>query len=341
MKVISRPLILAILSVSMFNSPLRGGVLLSEISGGGSSDWIEVMLAPGSEPMDISFLFVTMYYGTNEKLADSPVTLYAEDRPATAWDDRFAVIRFVSSSQEDETDITGDINGNGIRDIYCVNYGLWNTDCCVAIDSNDDPADNGMLDFMAFSNRDGSINSTIASYINYAISHGMWQSCASPNLQDCCVFAGEEGMNSYSTISRTGTADTGSADNFILTPYATPGRDNIIGNGSDRGRVIKSLKDPIVYDYDRAGNSGIMELPLFLYSRASLRVRIFNASGMPVYCGPLLRDLDPGFYTASLNICDFRGGLRAGLYPVRIEAVDSDTGKTRSLAIKLIVVRKK
>jgi len=39
------------------------------------------------------------------------------------------------------------------------------TDCVVSIDNDDDPSNNGILDFIAYSNRDGTPNTTIESYM--------------------------------------------------------------------------------------------------------------------------------------------------------------------------------
>lgn len=318
------------------HSPLRGGLLLNEVSAGGSIDWIELKLTPDTDCLEISQLFATMYYGTNEKISDSPVTLYGSDRPETLWDDRFAVIYFSSSGTSDETDTAGDLNNNSIREIYCNNYGLWNTDCCVAIDHDDDPSNNGIIDFMAFSNRDGSINSTIASYINYAITYRMWNECASVNLQECCFDTGLNGMKSWQTLSRTGSADTESVTDFVLTSYATPGRENIVSAPGGRG-ILKPVKSRLVHNY--GNTTGKIELPVFLYRRASLRVRIFNSAGMNVYTGPLITDASPGFLAISICEKDIRGRILTGLYPVSIEAVDLSDGSTGSLRITLIMVR--
>lgn len=332
------PVILAV--ALYFKSPLSGGILLNEISAGGASDWVELKLTGDSAPVDISAFFVTMYYGSNERISGESVTVYPSDIPDTPWDDRFAVIHFTGTVTPDETDSAGDLNNNGVRDLYCANYGLWNTDCCVSIDSDDDPANNGITDFVAFSNRDGSINSTIASYINSAAGYGMWESCASPNVQDCCVFIGKDGMNSYSTLSRTGPSDTNSMVDFAVTPYATPGRDNVTGV-TGGGDVIRALKKHVTYDYDRYGAGGEIDIPLFLYGKASLRVRIFNAAGYNVYTGPLLKDIDPGYFTVRINASWIKGRLLAGLYPVSIEAVSCDKGGTGSFPVILVVARRK
>jgi len=330
-------ILLSLILASSNLSPLRGELLLNEISAGGRTDWVELKLTPGTVSMDISPLFVTMYYGTNEALASSPVTMYCEDKPETPWDDRFAVIYFTTEQSIDETDTAGDLNNNRVRDIYCNNYGLWNTDCCVSIDSDDDPANNGIIDFMAFSNRDGSINSTIASYINSAIKAGMWNDCVSSNTQDCCCYIGTEGMDSWSTLSRTGSDDTGTFNDFVLTPYATPGRENITDISSGCGRILKPLKNRVVYKY--GSTSGTIELPLFLYRKTSLRVRIFNSAGMGIYTGPLVTDALPGFFTAVISERDLKGRILTGLYPVSIEAVDSANGRAESYGIILIVAR--
>lgn len=318
-------------------SPLRGDIFLNEISAGGGTDWIELKLTPDTDSMDISGLFVTMYYGTNRRIADSPVTLYSRDIPETPWDDRFAVIYFTSVQSGDETDEAGDLNNNGIREIYCDNYGLWNTDCSVSIDTDDDPANNGILDFAAFSNRDGSINTTVASYISSAIKYGMWHDSVSSNLQDCCSYIGPDGMNSWSTLSRNDAADTNSMDDFVLTPYATPGKENIINTPGVRSGILRPLKKRILYKPGPA--SADIELPLFIYTSASLRIRIFNSAGMSIYTGPLLTDVVPGYYTALIRHSDLKGRILTGLYPVSIEAVGSSNGRTESCAVTIIVVR--
>ena len=211
-----------------FSQAVFAGPLINEISAGGSSDWVEITLSGDTESCDISQCFVTMYYGTNEKIASSPVTLHNRDLRETPYNDRFAVIHFTPLSVADETDATGDTNGNGILDVYCCNYGLWNTDCVVSIDSDDIHTNGGILDFVAFSNRDGSMNTTIGGYIKAASAAGQWETCSSSNIQVCAVDIGAEGLVSYSTISRIAGTDTNSFNDFQITPYATPGRENII-----------------------------------------------------------------------------------------------------------------
>ena len=194
-----------IFSVLLFTlpAPLFSELLISEFTTNASGDWVEIVLTEGGPAeMDVSALYVTMYYGTNESLAGETVTMRSVDIPETAFDDRYAVIHLSGPSGADETDAAGDLNGNGIRDIYCNNYSgsLWNSDGIVAIDTDDDPG-NGMIDCAAYSNRDGSMNSTIESYILSAAKNGQWVT-ESGDIQQCSVDIGPNGLESWMSLCR-------------------------------------------------------------------------------------------------------------------------------------------
>jgi len=317
-------------------SSCYGQILINEISAGGSTDWVEIKVSEDVSAIDISGLFVTMYYGSNEKIAGSPVTLRGKDIPETPYDDRFAVIHFSSSGGTDETDAAGDINGNGVRDLYCNNYGLWNTDCVVSIDTDDDPANGGIIDFAAFSNRDGSVNSTIAGYMKYASDSGEWITCSSANPQDCMTYIGENGMNSYSTLSRKKAADTNSPDDFILTQYSTPGRDNIVNHIHGNKKTAEPLSDRIIYRPDR--EQGIIPVKILVHKKCSVKIRIFNAAGSGIYSSDLLRELTPGFHTLNIRASELKGKLLTGLYPVKLEFYAE--GRSDKSTIYLVLLRR-
>jgi hypothetical protein len=316
--------------------PAFPGPLINEVSAGGTGDWVEITVSDDTESCDISQYFVTMYYGTNEKLASSPVTLRNRDLPSTPYDDRFAVIHFTSVPVEDETDATGDTNGNGVLDVYCCNYGLWNTDCVVAIDTDDDPSNGGIIDFIAFSNRDGSMNTTIKGYIEAAISAGQWTACINPNMQNCCVYTGTGGLTGSATISRIRRADTNTPDDFVVTPYATPGRENIINADKGSRKIFKVISKEISH---RSG-SGSIKVPLFLYETCSVKLRIFTSTGFTVYSSQLNEDLNPGWYTFSIPEHDLHGRILTGLYPVKIEAAGKVSG-TETATVFLVIAGKR
>lgn len=325
----SIPLILVLQNVS-------AGPLINEISAGGSSDWVEITLSGETASCDISQYFVTMYYGTNEKIALSPVTLRNRDLTETPYDDRFAVIHFTPSPVDDETDATGDTNRNGVLDLYCCNYGLWNTDCVVSIDSDDLPANGGILDFAAFSNRDGSMNSTIGGYINAASSAGEWEICTNANIQECAVDIGKDGLNSYSTISRISKADTNSLNDFTVTPYSTPGRENITKTGKGKRKLFRTESKQLSHRY----GSGTIKIPVFLYESCSIKLRVFNSTGFILYSSDLKEDLTPGYYTFYIQEKELHGKVLTGLYPVKLEAAGKSS-KSESETVFIVMVRKR
>lgn len=316
--------------------PVYAGILINEISAGGKSDWVELKATDDISAADISSLFVTMYYGTNEKIAGETVTLRGKNIPETPYDDRFAVIHFSSSGERDETDAAGDINNNGVRDLYCCNNSLWNTDCVTAIDTDDEPENGGIIDFVAFSGRDGTPNSIISGYMKSASDSGEWLQCNSSNTQECMVFTGEKGMNSYSTLSRKSSGDTNTPEDFTVTPYATPGKENIIKKESKKNKIAKPLSEKITYKPGRS--QGCIPFHLFIYRQCSVKIKIFNAAGTGIFSSKLIKDINPGYFTLKIKETDLRGKILTGLFPVFIEAYAD--GKTDKSVVYLVMIRR-
>jgi hypothetical protein len=334
-----RDSIILVLLIMLCPLKLYAMLLINEISSSSSPNWVELKLTGGIPAMDISHLMVTMYYGRSDKIADSPVTLKNYNDPSTPFDDRFAVIHFTSDPLPDETDEAGDLNNNGVRDLYCDNYGLWNTDCVAAIDIDKDPGNGGIIDFAALSNRDGSVNSTIAGYMEKAAEHGAWENCSSGNIQDCAVDIGPSGLNSYSTASRKDGEDTNTHRDFAVTRFATPGRDNIIDPAGGKRKILKSESKKITHIY-RSSPSQI-RIPLFLFEQSSIKGRIFSSTGIPLYSSELIKDINPGYFVFSLNDRDLKGKTLTGIYPVKIEAVAKSNRGSENLTVLLIIVRQK
>lgn len=330
-----------IFSLIFLLSPLylNAGLVINEVSTNSSPNWVELKLAGNTPSMDISPLMVTMYYGKSEIIADSSVTLKNYNDPSTPFDDRFAVIHFTSEPFPDETDEAGDINGNGVRDLYCDNYGLWNTDCVVAIDTDKDPGNGGIIDFVALSNKDGSIHKSIAGYIVKAVDQGAWESCSSENLQDCAVDIGPSGLNSYSTVSRKSGEDTNSLHDFALTPFATPGRENIIDPDRGKRKILKIESKKIIHIY--RNNPSLIRIPIFLFEQSSIKVRIFSSTGVSLYSSDLIKDRNPGEFIFTIKDRDLKGKSLTGIYPVKIEAVAKSNKGSETQTVLLIIVRQK
>ncbi|MBN1531969.1 MAG: hypothetical protein JXA20_04845 [Spirochaetes bacterium] len=327
-----------ILLAAVMCRPLQSGLLVNEVVCGAPEDWAELFLQGGAEEeMEISPLFVTMYYGTNERLADSAVTLFGSDRPGTPWDDRFAVVHPAAPGMKDETDAAGDLNGNCIRDLYCDNYyaSYWNSDCVVAIDGDDDPGNGGILDFLAYSNRDGSPNGTIMTYVQEAVACGQWHGCGG-DLQLCCVDIGTDGLEPHMAIVRKGAGDTDGPEDFTVSTVQTPGRPNIAMMYDGGRRLIVPLKSRILVT-----PLGILggEIPLFVYQNCALRFSLYTAAGREVYRSPFPEAASPGLFSLRWHPLAARCRLLAGLYIGRIEAVSSSLNLAEEKTIYVIMER--
>jgi len=300
-----------------FAQDLSAGLIINEISPNTDKDWVELKyIEEGCKSIEISSLYVTMYYGSNEPLATEAVTLQSCDKSSTPFDDRFVVIHLTESDKSDETDSTGDTNKNNTLDLYCNNYSssLWNSDCVVAIDSDDDPSNGGIIDFIAYSNRDGSPNSTIESYYNHALLHNAWTS-KGVDFQSSSFDIGKNGLSSAQSIIRKNDIDSNSLDDFTITKYLTPGRENIIKEPDGKGKILTIKQKRIFYHYNEA-------LKVFIYKQCNIRIRVFTSTGYPLYTSHLYQNKLPGLSSISLQ-----GKLplkKTGLYLGTIEAVSSE-----------------
>ncbi|HEY1406214.1 MAG TPA: hypothetical protein VF857_06355, partial [Spirochaetota bacterium] len=246
--------IFLLICILCYSCAAHAGLLISEVAcGTEGDDWVEIVYQSNDRSsIDVSHLFVTMYYGTNESLSGFQVTLYSYNRPETPYDDRYAVVHLCRPGIPDETDLTGDADGDGHLDLYCNNYSgsLWNAECVVAIDTDDDPS-NGSIDFVAWSDNDGSPSDTILSYTEHAVRTAGWISSSAVG-QSCMVKVPHDGLKSYESIIRIGGVDTNSNSDFTFTSCQTPGHDNILsipGNSSsifnlDKKKILIIPGDP-------------------------------------------------------------------------------------------------
>jgi hypothetical protein len=313
-----------VLILLLMGTPLYPGLLINEFVTNTPGDWVELFLtgSPG-EKMDISGLFVTMYYGANEPLSSDPVTIYSYDRPETPYDDRFVVVHLTRPEMPDETDLTGDTNGNGYIDVYCNNYfaSLWNSEGIVAIDTDDDPANGGIIDFVYYSNRDDIPNDTMASYARAAQSHGQWAAYDGENLQECAVPIGRDGLGSYMSVSRKNRADTNTAADFTVTTVQTPGKPNMTQTLFMGKRLFKPLKKKITIIPGHRIFGG-EHIPVFVFAPCGMKLRVFTMTGMLIHESPLFPSVRPGLFNLYWNPLLQRSVPPTGLYLCKIEAVN-------------------
>lgn len=315
--------------------PSEASLVISEIACATSGDdWVEIRYQSDTKSsILISPLFVTMYYGTNENISSDPVTLYSYDRPETPYDDRFAVVHLCRPGVADETDLTGDTDHNGRIDVYCDNYSgsLWNAECAVAIDTDDDPA-NGMIDFVSWSDNDGSPSDTILSYIDAASSHAQWVTSGSAT-QSCMIAVASGGLKSFESIIRT-SGDTNSNADFSVTACQTPGRENVLKTSGSSSKIFHPEKSRILVIPGSPDHRS--ECAIQVNERCSMRMRVFTDIGQPVFDSELIKEVSPGRIVIPWRTS---GGIRTGLYIALIEANISSGKKTQSAKIFFIVTR--
>jgi hypothetical protein len=283
---------------------------------------------------------VTMYYGTNEPLGTDPITIYAHDRPETPYDDRYVVVYLSRPDIPDETDLTGDTNGNGHIDVYCNNYfaSLWNTEGVVAIDSDDDPANGGIIDFVYYSCRDGKPNDTMASYVAAAQANGEWQACPGENIQQCAVPIGTGGLAAHMSVCRKKRTDSNSAADFTVTSIMTPGRPNIPAPLFMGNRLFKTLRKKITI-IPGHGLFGSGTVPVFVFTPCALRLRVFTITGIVIHESPQFLSVRPGLCNLFWNPLLQRRTPVTGLYLCKIEAVSTVRQSFQEEIIYIILSR--
>lgn len=318
--------------------PADAGLLINEVVTATRGDWVELVLRPGDcESMDISRFYVTMYYGTNEPLASEPVTLRTLDNPLTPWDDRYAVVHLTSPGIPDETDITGDTNHDGIRDLYCANYinSLWNSDCIVAVDSDDDPSNGGITDCLIYSSHDGDLPASLLPFMENAVKYGAWN-CTAGDIQGSALDIGRGGLASYMSIIRIGETDSNTAPDFALTRLPTPGRENMLLAGRSGREMISLAKRTVVCSFGNAGNCNV-EFDVHVQSPCDIDYRIYSSNGREIYASQVARGIVPG--TSRFSWRPVHGGrlLPTGLYFCRMRVRNGGTGRQEEHLLKLVI----
>lgn len=332
---------LLILLTCMMSKAAVAGLIIDEFTCGSGNDWVELhYTSPGKDKKDISSLFVTMYYGSNERLSNDPVTIYSYDRPETPYDDRFVVVHLTSPGVPDETDLTGDTNGNGVLDVYCNNYSqsLWNTEGVVAIDTDDDPRNGGIIDFVYYSNRDGKINASISSSVNAASMRNEWIIQNPESMQNDAIFITPAGLNSSQSVIRLTPTDTNTQSDFAISNLPTPGRPNVLIPFIPTLRLIKTLRSKVcLIPFDQLLCKG--DIPLYVFNQCSIKYRIFSTTGQLLYKSPVLPAVEPGFLTLNCSILLKFRNLSTGLYICKIEATGLSIRKSEEKTVFIVFSR--
>lgn len=315
------------------------GLVINEVSAACEHNWVELKFTDtGREKIDISNLYVTMFYGGSEPLADEPVYIYSRNRPGTPWDDRFVVVYPARPGIPDETLSTGDTNGNGIIELYCDNYfaSFWNTDCVVAIATGPDRNNDTIIDFVVYSRRGDSFNRNMFNNMKSAAEAGEWviDDMDAPGLS--AVYTGPNGLLPHQSISRRPGQDTNTHEDFYVTKFQTPGRENIEKIEHSRNQLFRPDRKRITVI---PGGTSLRkaEIPFTVFENSQLKLRIFTSDGRMVYRSSIMKDVTPGMHSYSWE----PGRVPDGMYFCTIEAVDRGRQISQTEQIIIIVSRRR
>lgn len=314
-------LIIILLSADSHSQNLKNVIISEVVTNGTVSDWVEIKCIGSS--VDVSQLYITGYYGTEEKISDQSITLYPEDNPATPYDDRFLVVYFKDGI--DETDYTGDTNRNGILEAYISNSTPpWNTEGVIAIDDNALSSD-GMIDFVAYDCND-LLNESISGYLNDAVSINEWNGTS----VDFMINIPADGLKSFQSISRM-TGDTNTKNDYAITSSQTPGKENENHSIEETEGLFQISGDKIII----RPNLNCDWIDVKILSECSLKLRVYSTNGKMVCESELLQDLSPGNYKLRFPA----GKVKTGLYIGHITAQSSILKISKTKKISFAVSR--
>lgn len=189
-------------------------VRITEVAFSAATDWVE-LYNYGDMAIDISAFMLTDLDGTDSRLADVKTTLTPGKYAVVYWDE----------AGIDETDGTGDLNGNGVIDLYIADTGLSSTDDEIALMSA--VSGGQYIDAVCWSTGSGEFASSEDKDVKLLVDNDQWIiSGDTVTKSDCWVDSGT--IKSDQSIGRRtamGT-DNNTKNDWFLFKLSTPGEDN-------------------------------------------------------------------------------------------------------------------
>jgi hypothetical protein len=153
-----------------------------------------------------------------------------------------------------------------------------------------------MLDFAAWSNQAGSLSKTIADYVQSARNQKQWLAAAEViNHRDMTAIPAG-GLAPHEALIRASAGDTNTPADFTVTPYQTPGRENLAAGAAGSGCGIFTPCAKTVLYLPQPGPQQCVRIPLLINQPCHLRLRVFRDNGLLLHEGGLQRDVHPGTF---------------------------------------------
>jgi hypothetical protein len=190
-------------------SPL---IRINEVAPLASPDWAELYCVDdgnGGEGVDISGFMLTDLDGEDTPLATSPVTVRSGEYIVVHWGDG-----------EDETDLKGDVNGNGYRDLYLEDTNPTNTDDQLLLVDGE-----RWLDAVCWANQDGTFSIYEKDDVESLVAKGHWRIDGESASESDCVDSSP--LTSTRSIGRDrNSTDSNTMGDWSLLSRPTPGGRN-------------------------------------------------------------------------------------------------------------------
>ena len=217
-------------------------ILISEVApdgGVGGQDWIELLVVDGSGDISGYVLSTFDSPSRDEVFANSSVTVSEGDR----------ILVHYNGSIPDETDTTGDTNGNGRVDLYIASSDLSGTNEQVSLYTGKDYSEG--LDAVCWSN--GELTENEAADARELVDAGMWSSNSSSAMA-----VSSDVKEGVSIARREGVGDTNTRDDWYLEPQASPGERNRYFNFSGEVLITRAYlaKAPKSFTFEVVSGGG-------------------------------------------------------------------------------------
>lgn len=208
-----------------------GAVLINEVNPREEKiEWAELYCARG--PVDISACVLTDLEGEDQRLAAEAVTLREGEYAVVHW-----------GRGADETDRAGDLNGNGVRDLFVADDPPTSTDDNLVLRHGE-----RRVDVICWTNNDGKLADSELGDLQMLLREGDWQADGAAG-ETACVRAG----NSEQSLGRlSGRQDRNRPDDWVKVVNPTPGRANRALVLPPRGSLMISEVNPAARRGDTA-----------------------------------------------------------------------------------------
>lgn len=246
------------------------------------------------------------------------------------------VLHVASSSTPDETDSTGDTNGNGYIDLFSTDSGLTGTDNAITLKDTDDQ----IVDFLSYADNSTTYTGSKPDY-DAAVAAGQWIPGAT---SDAGYISGSVAWSGLSTQSMSRVPDSSGnpTDNNRKDDWTLGNQSPGDGFGTVPQKTASTLE--VFQSPFSPFGDGRFNKALIAYNvpeNSLITIRVFDLQGRQVRT--LLDAVSGGGASASTfwdGKDDFGNVLPVGIYLVNVEAQDKSSGDLKKSSKSVVLGRK-